>query len=308
MNTRLVILVATVICFSGTAVSQHTMQMEDLRKKILFADSIKDNVYLYINQIKSSLGCETQIPEELSIHYYNLAICYAVKEQPDSAYYYLCRTLDHSSELNNIVYTDTDFEMLRNSPYWDIIVHKIDSAHLSMDPEIKLHELSIELYHIYLMDQHVRGLGLKGQERNTGDVDMENLGRLEEIIKQYGWPTFSMVGKTAAKGAFLVIQHANTQIQQKYLRQIIEAAKINEAHKEWVALLVDRISIHRTGTQIFGTQVYQIKDPLTGEMGKYRFFPIKDIAIVDSLRISFDMIPLRDYYAGFGIDYKPVIK
>ena len=39
-------------------------------------------------------------------------------------------------------------------------------------------------------------------------VDNKNLTRLKEIVDQYGWPTYSLVGKEAANAAFLIVQHA----------------------------------------------------------------------------------------------------
>ena len=308
MKVRLILLFAALLGLSNSGLSQTNLKEEDFRKRILYADSVTEHVDFDINMIKRTTDLGNQPPEELSLQSYNLAICYVAKGQVDSAFYFLFQAVRLSSDYNHLVYTDTDFYILRQYPKWDMIVQKIDSAHFSKNPDIKQYELSKELYHIYLMDQHVRGLGLKNKVQKTNNVDIMNLQRVEEIIKQYGWPTFSMVGITAATGAFLVIQHSSPQIQQKYLMMLMEAAKSNEAHKEWVALLVDRISVTRMGIQIFGTQVYQIEDSLTGKPGKYQYFPIKDEAIVDSLRIAFGMIPIKDYYAIFGIDYKPNIK
>lgn len=275
---------------------------------LLFADSIKGEVDVHINRITRGINSRNQNNMELSLQYYNLAICYSAKKQIDSACYFLCQVLDHSSVYNNLVYTDTDFENLRHAPCWGTIAQKVDSAYLTNFPGITHEELAIELYHIFLLDQHARGLGLKKINKSIINIDQENLSRVEDIILKYGWPTYTMVGKTAAEGAFLVIQHSEVGIQQKYFLQLFNAAQNNEAKKEWVALLLDRISIQRKGFQYFGTQVYQIKDSITGRPGKYNYFPIHNESIVDSLRMAFDMIPLNEYYSLFGIDYKPVRK
>ena len=68
---------------------------------------------------------------------------------------------------------------------------------------------------------------------------------------------------------------------------------------------MDRISVTKKGVQIFGTQVYQVRDSINKQNVKYNYFPIKDENQVNSLRKAFDMIPLREYYAIYGIDYKP---
>lgn len=71
-------------------------------------------------------------------------------------------------------------------------------------------------------------------------------------------------------------------------------------------MLVDRIGVQAAGEQLFGTQVYQEKDSITGKPGKYKYFPIKDEKNVDILRKQAGMIPLKQYLSTFGIDYKPV--
>ena len=151
--------------------------------------------------------------------------------------------------------TDTDFKFLYQYECWEKIKNKIDSVFLEQNPGIDNKELAVELYHIFLKDQHARGLGLKKIDTSLTTVDKDNLKRVEEIIQLYGWPTYSMVGKTAANGAFMVIQHSNVNTQRKYFKQLLDAAKEDDASKESVALLTDRISVRLKGMQIFGTQV-----------------------------------------------------
>lgn len=239
-----------------------------------------------------------------SLFYYSLAKFYSAKGQNDSACFFLSIILDRPSSNIDLISLDIDFEKLKNDPCWINIVQKIDSIFLSNNPGIRNKDLAIELYHIYLRDQQFRSLDNKGISKTTEETDSINLKRLEEIIFAFGWPTFSLVGETAAKGAFLVIQHSNLQVQQKYLESIFNAAMRDEASKEWVALLMDRISVLRKGVQIFGTQVYQVNDSTIGHKIVYRYFPIKDEIKVDSLRQIFGLVPLAEYYAQFGIDYK----
>ena len=48
----------------------------------------------------------------------------------------------------------------------------------------------------------------------------------------------------------------------------------------------------------------QVKDSVTGKPGPYKYFPIRDEAEVDAKRKEMGLLPLKDYYAVFGIDYK----
>jgi hypothetical protein len=310
MNTREFKMCIILLCLFSSAFPQSVSTFEVSPGLILYADSIrvKEEIEYNISHLKMEVGSENQSNASRGLKYYNLAVCYSTRDLIDSMCYFLCQTLRYSTEYNNLIFTDTDFENLRREPCWDKITHKIDSTYLTKYPDIINKELAVELYHIYLMDQHARGLGLKKVDERIKEIDQKNLRRVEEIILMYGWPTYSLVGETAAKGAFLVIQHSDTQTQQKYFMLIFNAAKNNEASKEWVALLLDRISVHKQGFQYFGTQVYQAKDTITGRPGKYKYFPIQDEANVDSLRKEFGMIPLNEYYSLFGIDYKPVRK
>lgn len=310
MKNKVVLLIVVFISLSIRGLTQSSPERQELTGIILYADSIKVNgkVFKIISRLRHEIASRNITNVDLSLKYYNLAVCYSARNINDSTYYFLCRALGKSAIYNNLIFNDTDFRSLRNEPRWDIILQKIDSAFLSNYPEIENKELAIKLYYIYLKDQHVRGLGLKTKDESLNTIDQANLENVEEIILKYGWPTYKMVGEMAARGAFLTILHSNTQVQQKYFMLIFKAAQNNEATKEWIALLMDRISVQRKGVQVFGTQVYQIKDSLNRLGDIYMYFPIQDEAIVDSLRKAFDMIPLKDYLKSFGIDYKPPVK
>lgn len=295
------------IIFSGSIFSQPTGLKDVLDYRIIFADSLKNNASASkeIARLKNELSFPAQVHHERGLVYYNLAICYAAENQPDSSCYYLLKALDITPRYNNLIYTDTDFELLYENPCWNTIQQRIDSAYLSDNPEITHKELALELYHIYLSDQHARGLWLKKANMNILSADSIKLERVESIIKQYGWPTFSMIGQTAANGAFLVVQHSDVKTQVKYSNQILIAAREGEANKEWVALILDRIAVQLKGYQFFGTQVYQIRDSLTGQPGPWQYFPIYDESIVDSVRAEMGMVPLEEYLKLFGINYQP---
>lgn len=102
-------------------------------------------------------------------------------------------------------------------------------------------------------------------------VTKTNTKRLKEIVKQFGWPTTSLVGPQASNSAWLLIQHADHDLKfQKYcLRLIREAAKKGEALLENVAYLTDRVLINSGKPQMYGTQFYNYR-------GKLLPKPIKD--------------------------------
>lgn len=298
------------LIFFRSSFAQPSPAFERTRQVILCADSliINNQTDQYINQFKKEISTNSS-GNNIDVMCYNLAVCYSAKIQTDSTCYFLNKCLNKSSNYHNLILTDTDFDFLHQTPCWDKIRNNIDSVYLSQNSGITNKALAVELYHIFLKDQHVRGLGLKKIAKDLAHVDQENLKRVEAIIQEYGWPTYSMVGKTSADGAFLVIQHADVAVQRKYIMALMNAATKEEASKESVALLIDRISVQLKGMQIFGTQVYQLKDSVTGKPGgQYYYFPIKDEANVDSLRREMGLIPLQQYYTRFEIDYTPKAK
>lgn len=162
----------------------------------------------YIEQMKVKINSVK--PKDTVEDYYNIAVCYASEEQVDSACLYLLKCIKLSPNYNSQILTDTDFDLLHQSPHWEKIVRQVVSQ--------------------------------------------------------------------------------------------------GEASKESLVLLEDIISVQLKGMQVYGTQVFQVKDSITGKLGKYTYYPIRNESKVDSLRKSMDLIPLKQYFALFGIDYKPVIE
>jgi len=303
---RMLILAAIIGLFIGSANAQLYGIFKPIGKIILFADSLKakNTIDWQIDQIKNNRN--TKRVKQLDD--YNLAVCYIAKNDTDSTCFYLARQIIHFSFFNRLILSDSDFGRLHASPCWKVISDKIDSVFLTTIPTIKEQKLALELFHIYVKDQHIRGYGLKYIEKELTNVDSLNILRVEEIIKEYGWPTYSLVGKEAANGAFMVIQHSNYAIQKKYLNQIVDAAKNKEASAGSVALIQDRILTKEPPyNQIYGTQVFKTQDN-TGKWSKYTYYPIKDEENVDARRKEMGLGPLKDYLKRFDIDYVPGTK
>jgi hypothetical protein len=140
--------------------------------------------------------------------------------------------------------------------------------------------------------------------RNQDEIDRRNMTRLEEIIKQKGWPVKSLVGEDASKAAFLILQHSDLRHQEKYLPLLKEAAKKGEARPADVAMLEDRILIRKGKKQLYGTQIHSGAD--TG--GKLVLDPIEDEEHVDERRASVGLMPLKEYLKHFGMEYKPPVR
>lgn len=307
MTTNIEMKVCLILLFM-IGVSVHvTCQPAGRLEKILRVDdlSLNGEARMEINRLKKELSSPSQSDELSGIRSYNLAICYVAENKPDSVFHYISETIDKTSAFNPLIFTNTDLDFLKTDPRWKRIEQRIDSVYLAENDSITHKDQALQLYHIYMADQHIRRLGLKNADPDINSSDSINLIRVQKIIQEYGWPTYSMVGEAAAKGAFLVIQHSSVSIQEKYVRHVIDAVMRKEASPEWAALMMDRIAVQKRGVQLFGTQLYQIRDSLTGAPGTWRLFPLHDESMVDSLRSALGMIPLKDYLKGFGIDYQP---
>ncbi|MFT6947837.1 MAG: hypothetical protein ACJARP_002267 [Vicingaceae bacterium] len=136
-------------------------------------------------------------------------------------------------------------------------------------------------------------------------IDSSNLKRIIEIIKEVdGYPGQSLVGHSASKATFYVLQHAPDSVQEEYYEMIINAAKNNELKRGLAAMYQDRYLMHKGEPQIFGTQVrteYET-DSITGEKIERTFvWPIADTNNIDSLRLWNGLLNLEDYLNNFGV-------
>lgn len=128
--------------------------------------------------------------------------------------------------------------------------------------------------------------------------DSINLLKIEAIIRTHGYPGKSLVGSSQASTAWLVIQHAPLDKQERYLPLITAAAEKGECRKSDWAYLVDRINMHKNLPQIYGSQVVSNK-----ETGAWVFHPIEDEANVNLRRAAVGLGPLEEYAEQMGVQW-----
>jgi len=127
-----------------------------------------------------------------------------------------------------------------------------------MDPRA----LKSELLAMAAEDQRVRaelireGTLFQGYHPRMRGVHECNAARLLVIVKQYGWPGFTLVGEKAAEAAWLVLQHASGDpaLQRRCLAMLRDAVIAAEAHPAQVAMLEDQIRCQEGKGQYYGTQ------------------------------------------------------
>jgi len=88
------------------------------------------------------------------------------------------------------------------------------------------------------------------------ETDRSNTLRMQEIVSNYGWPTFDKVGEKASNIAWLIVQHAdkNPFFQEKCLGLLKEAIDKGLANPANYAYLYDRVQLAKGDKQLYATQ------------------------------------------------------
>ena len=126
-------------------------------------------------------------------------------------------------------------------------------------------------------------------------LDRAAVAKLHRILGR-GWPSAALVGGDAQDAAFLVLQHAPTDVQEKYLPMAREAHRAGELPGSSLALLEDRVLMGRGKKQIYGTQLHTKHGTQALQV-----WPIEDEANVDARRKTMGLEPLADYLRRFNI-------
>ena len=172
--------------------------------------------------------------------------------------------------------------------------------------------LRVELEQMYETDQSRRSqvdslVMLHGPDseevrllwEKQSQIDEKNMARLQEIVAEYGWPGESLVGRKAAIAAFLVLQHAEYEIQKQYLPLVREAFQSGELGGQYLAMLEDRVLVREGKKQIYGTQLSRNQ-----ETDQMELYPIEDEINVGQRREEMGLMPLADYLNLFGLEYE----
>ena len=152
-------------------------------------------------------------------------------------------------------------------------------------------------------DQIMRKEAQKTGRWHTG-IDRKNTNLLKAILKKFGWPTISMVGRKASRSAWLLAQHADHDVAfQKRVLSVLERiyAKNNDIDPANIAFLKDRILVAERKRQIFGTQFY------VNKAGTFGPRPIRSMGDMKKLRKEYNLPPFSEYVASIK-SYKPFLK
>lgn len=244
---------------------------------------------------------------------FKAAKAFALAEQRDSAFIYL-EKLCKQQYINYLkLATDTAFSTIKQaSQKWVDILSCIKSNKNSFAPVQNL-AWSNYLDTIYQSDQAIRkdfmrtasALGWDSKEAKAylpqmRSIDSVNQIKVERFINTYGWRGQDELGSQGNSTLFIVIQHSDSTVQNRYIPVLREAVMQKKARAEDLALMEDRLSMSKFGYQIYGSQIAQ--DPTTK---KFIIQPINDEKNVNKRRARVGLQPLEEYVKLWGLEYKP---
>ena len=159
------------------------------------------------------------------------------------------------------------------------------------------------------IDEEVRTELIEKGLGNLDTVDITRQQAIDEaltkmvvrIVEQYGWPTSEMVGRDGVYSTFLLLQHAETEIQKSMLENVRVSYEVGDLNGGDYALMYDRVQTNDGLPQRYGSQA----DVSSGEI---QFYPMEDPDRVDEFRAQVGLEPMRDYIKRletfYGVKYK----
>lgn len=296
------LLCSTLLAFGQAAQEEYPETIEKAAR--LFTEkNYKASALAYSDAFKQN-GWRGMISDR-----YDAACAWALAGNRDSSFLQLDKIVTTSRFFNyNRLNRDASLQSLHSDKRWTPLITKVRETKERLYPNLDLN-LSEELDSVFDMDTKYRMQLLRVQAQlgaNSKEVkdlselmdkaDSLNVLKVSRILDEHGWLGPDIVGVNGNQALFLVVQHANLKIQEKYLPVLAEAVQKGKAQPSQLALLTDRIAVRNGKKQIFGSQIQL--DPVTNKNG---IFPLEDPEHVDERRAKVGLGPLADYVRQWGI-------
>lgn len=242
---------------------------------------------------------------------YNASRSSALSGDFDKAFEYLfyIATENKYTKLKKLE-DDEHLSILHNDERWNTLLNLVAENKKEIEKNFDM-KLVAELDSIYERDQDCRtkldffvkkyGKDSKEVEDLTKEckhIDSTNQIKVSRILDERGWLGKEIIGKKGNLTLFLVLQHAdnNIDMQLKYLPMFKKAVLDGKANPDNFAMFQDRVRLKQGKKQIYGSQIG--KDDKTG---KYIVNPIEDPINVDKRRKEVGLGSMADYVKQWGI-------
>lgn len=259
-----------------------------------------------VAQYKAAFKIEKKDPTDL----YNAACSAALSGKKSQALQWLDLAQKNGWANARHAKSDSDLNALHNTKKWPVIVAnmqaELDKREANYDKP-----LQAELLAILDDDQNIRRQFIEAEKQygfkdpRTDSLlqimikqDKINLEKVTAILDKHGWVGPDKVGGQASQALFLVIQHSELAVQQKYLPMMREAVQMKKASGSSLALLEDRVALGEGRKQTYGSQI-----GFDESTNKYYVLPLEDPDRVDQRRASVGLGPLADYVKRWGITW-----
>ncbi len=148
-----------------------------------------------------------------------------------------------------------------------------------------IRELRTQLSNLVKQDQDAR---LAFDEARMKVADAKCRPELIRMFSRYGWVTNSLAGKAAAHNFWLLVQHQEPELQQRFLPALENASHNGDASMSDYAYLYDRVQVGQGKQQRWGTQV-ECRE------GKPELPPVEDPASLNARRKDLFLLPIGEY-------------
>lgn len=299
------ILILLVVSFTTMLFSQSGSEYSSLIKE---ANQFYENQE-YLKAAKKYSDAFALNTHSDGVDRYNAACSWALVNETDSAFFQLfvlAKKGDHS--MLEHIGVDRDLTSLHSDERWGEVIMLLNNN--KMRAEEKLDKsLVILLDSIFQEDQSYRlqadeiaktdgrtSEAFKSIWKTINEKDSLNQIIVQKILDERGWLGSDVIGDKGAQTLFLVIQHADISIQEKYLPMMREAVNKGNANPANLALLEDRVALRQGKKQVYGSQIW-----IDNETGKPYVAPLEDPDKVDERRSAVGLGAFQDYLSLFGI-------
>ena len=242
---------------------------------------------------------------------YNAACSWALAKVIDSSFVQLFNISEKGNYTNyNHISSDTDLDNLHSDQRWKEVLEIVKANKEKADANLDKPLVAI-LDAIYDDDQGLRvqvnevenkfgreSIEMKAHWKKMAEKDSINLIKVQKILDERGWLGPDVVGGRGNTTLFLVIQHSDLAVQEKYLPMMREAVAKENARAGNLALLEDRVALGQGKKQIYGSQIGRNLE--TGEM---YVSPLEDPDNVDKRRAAVGLQPLQDYISNWNLTW-----
>jgi len=249
-----------------------------------------------------------QQPDALNA--YKAAGMYSLDENKTKTFQYLNLSLDKGWTEADQLLIDPYFDFVRNRypEDWKLTIQKARLKEQEYEKTLQLPELRKQINAMGIEDQKLRYFKIQTSDpaqlnelhHKINDLNFKNLSTAKEILKKYGWPKISQIGKDGVHNFWLIVQHADQDIlfQKAALKKMEKLKGTKELDMENYAFLYDRVQCNLNYKQLYGTQVNWTHN---GEASSFRAI-LKENE-TDKRRAVFGLLPLKIYALNYGFQY-----